>query len=617
MKLKKTCSLIIALALLCSSASALIGCGEISAGGRKDPPSWTGASSESTESSEGESSKYSEESEREEGAVGSTGSSSKEWENESGSGEVGGEIPTERTKLNVFHYKAGYGSQWIENLARRFEDKMENVSFGDGKRGVEITIVGEMRDFTSPQLLSSPHDVFFLEGSKNLLALMANGMLEPLDSVATEKTWANGFRSVSEKMTTEQRAAYALDGTYYALPHYVGGYGIIYNREMFEEQGFFLAAEPQRNSVLISESNPTKSVGLDGVADTYDDGLPTTYDEFFALCAEINGRGIDPVGITGEYIEHHVTQLFDSLIANNLGAEQAKLNYTFDGTAKELVVFDSQGNMRLDSNGEPLTESLAITADNAWNLSRQKGKYDALTFIERLLDNPDYYDEVSADISYLSNLEMQRLFLQNGMLGETEKAMIVDGAWWQTEASGYFEEMASIDEKWSKENRRFGWMPLPQPTKDDAQAIANGSKKSTYIDYLNAVACVKAYLDEDVKRAAFEFLRFAYSDEELVEFTYTTGTPIGLDYWDKIDYSELTYYEYTLIEHMKNAEMVYPVSGNGAYLGHMAVFNTAYKYGSVYGGVNYINPVRGIWWRGLSAKDYFAGHQPWYKNLIW
>ena len=79
---------------------------------------------------------------------------------------------------------------------------------------------------------------------------------------------------------------------YYAYPHYFTSFGITYNVELFDKKGYYFAEGYNPNGSLEDmfigsegvEYGYEKTAGPDCESGTYDDGLPTTYDEFFLLC---------------------------------------------------------------------------------------------------------------------------------------------------------------------------------------------------------------------------------------------------------------------------------------------------------------------------------------------
>ena len=531
---------------------------------------------------------------------------------------VGGEaIDATKTQLNVWHYFAGFRDEWLVELKDNFEKAFAGVSFEDGKMGVQVHHRGEMKaDWTASSMADSPYEVFFMEGPQNYLGIMAEGGVESLSSIMTTANPDDNNQTIEGKMTQQQKDFYNYNGNYYGIPYYTGNYGIVYNRDLFDEKKFYIAQTPdeETGNILITTTNPTKSKGPDGKSGTDDDGLPATYDEFFALCTAINKRGVDPIAVNGQHVDQYVTMLMDNLIANHDGLEQNTLNYTFEGTATNLVKIEN-GNVVLE-NGKPVTESMEINEGNAYNLARQEGKYYAASFIEKLLSNDDYYEEDGAENTSLSHTSCQQYFLQRGTSIDASSkpcAMLIDGTWWQMEATATFDYMGSQNSAYSKENRKLGWMPLPQATAEEAAKVASGEKKTVYSDHLNAVSCVKSKLAEGVKKAALAFLQYTYTDAALANFTYTTGAVVGMDYLDALDRSKLNYYETSLVDYIQNSDVAYQVPGCDLYAKNVVALRPADKYGC--GAHKTI--VRSVWDGKLSAKDYFIGHQEYFHNLIW
>lgn len=132
-------------------------------------------------------------------------------------------------------------------------------------------------------------------------------------------------------------------------------------------------------------------------------------------------------------------------------------------------------------------------------------------------DNGYYYKDSFTD-SY-SHTDNQEMFLMNGTEFSNESktiAMLVDGVWWQEESKDVFESMASNDEKYSAKNRKFGWMPLPKANEEKI------GSENVYTDFVDALMCLKKGAGTR-KEAALEFIKFACTDEMLVDYTKITG----------------------------------------------------------------------------------------------
>ena len=520
-----------------------------------------------------------------------------------------------KTKLTIFTYKAGYGDEWLVNLCNSFEKAYANYSFEPGKTGVIIDEPkGDMRTFTTAQMKESSFDIFFLENAPYYNYL--DGTLEDLTSIVENKADDSDSLTVLQKLDEQQTDYYGVkkdDKThYYGLPSYIGNYGIVYNIDLFNKKGYYLAAD-RTNGVILgtgANKNATKSNGPDGKPGTDDDGLPATYEEFFLLCDEIAGNNDTPVCWPGKYRQHHLENLLDSLVSDYEGVDQMRLNYTFEGEAEDLVVIEN-GKVKRNGDGTPVTEKKAITTSNGYDIARQAGKLYAMEFIEKLMTNKKYYND-GAFIDSFTHTDNQELYLMNGTeLSETDKttAMLIDGPWWMEESSGVFEAMSEADEKYSEKNRNFGWMPLPKATQDKV------GKGNVYSDYLNAFVCVKSGLSEGVKKAALEFVKYSCSDKMLRDFTRTTGAVKGYKYdMTAEDMSNLSQFSKTLISAVKSSDVVYKYSSSSFYNKNLTYLAYDVVYSANVNGSTYKNVVDGIREGGTTGEGYFKSYVEYFSK---
>ncbi len=542
---------------------------------------------------------------------GETSDSSASSSEESADSSVSGAQPTE---LRVAFTNAGFGSAWTSVLARDFEKKTENVSFEKGRLGADVSFEAGPSVVTETQVLTGDFDVYFIENPDNVLPLMSAGVLEPLNTLVNTPNPDDKGQKIVDKLYDQHKEAYTRDGNLYLLPHYIGSYGLVYNIDLFEKKGFYFAETPDEEGyLLVDEYRTEKSAGPDGKKGTYDDGLPTTYEEFFYLCREINATGIDPVGFTGTYSAWHLEYLMDALTVSYEGKEQARLNYTFEGTAKELVVFNEDGSIKRE-NGKIVTESAKITPETGYETARSIGKYYAMQFVEQLFGDTTYYNEEDSALdSGVSFTDMQRKFLENESLAQKEYAMTVDGTWWQSESTAVFERMSKKNDKYSKMNRNFGWMPLPQPTQEEADKIKNGERKTVYGDQINGVVCVKANLPKAKKKVALELLKYAYSDEGLTSFTYEVGATIGVDYFDALDDAKTTPYVKNYVAHLQSSDIVYPVSQEKRFAGQRNTYRAHTKYKSK----TYVDITQAFMYGDVTVDEFFADYQTKFKSIAW
>lgn len=482
-----------------------------------------------------------------------------------------GEKPVDETKTQivVYTYNAGFKDEWLWQLEADFEEANKDTVYEEGKKGVQIHHDGAMDSYSSDQIKNSNYDVFFMEGG-DYYSWRQSGALEDLTGIVTEKSKYDN-KTIRSKMNEKQISYFGgvtengAEEKYYAVPHYKGAMGLIYNVELFDEYGLYIS-DSEKTS-LIGKSNPNKSKGPDGKTGTengvdysMDDGLPATYDEFFYLCGQMLKRGVTPFALPGKFADYYVNILYNALVAEYEGLGQMELNLSFKGNAVDLVKLDVAMNKKnevescsvvRDSDGNPVIESTEIDYTNGYDVFRQAGKYYALDFIKKMVSDSEYYNSKAFSSTYMHTAVQKDFLLSNTDLSDSDEkyAMLVDGSWWEAEANITFNEMAKKSEKYSKQNRKFGWMPLPKATKAKLEEGNN-----VFLDYLEAAVCVKSNLGEK-KKAALDFVQYVCSDGALDKFTNITHALKDFDYEvSKETYENANYFMKTLINYNKKSQ---------------------------------------------------------------
>lgn len=504
------------------------------------------------------------------------------------------EFDPTKTQLEVFTYKAGFGDDWLFELETAFEEAYADYSFETGKTGVQVWHKGDMKTFTYQDIQNSEFDVLFLENA-NYNSYVNNGVLEEISDIVTKDN--TDGKTIESKLSAQQKALFEIDNKYYGLPGYIGDYGIIYNIDLWEERGYYIADNWSYTDFIIGNNKDRKkSAGPDGEYKTYDDGLPATYEEFYLLCEEIYADNKTvPLSVTGQYIDQHLGGLMNVLACNYNGYEQALLNYTYDGTAKNLI----------SVNNGVITElpDLEIKPDgtNVGELGKQAGNYYAMEFVKEILDNENTWLNDGHSASQYSHTDCQRDYLRNGttLNPGTSHAMLIDGCWWQAEASSVFENMAKTNPEYAATSRNFGWMPLPKQSADQP------GKKPVFTDYLRA--CVVVRKGTKVKDAATEFIKFSRADENLVKFTQTTGTLLGYDYELTSDeMAQCSTFTKSLIQYVNNADILYMESSADLYLSKYSQLTYDKMYSASIDGKAYNRPINAFLDnKNLTAEAYF------------
>ncbi len=548
----------------------------------------------------------------------------------SGGGE---KIDKTKTQLYVGNYDGGYGSKWMTELERRFEEKYADFSFEEGKKGVQV-FVDNKKSYTADDMVdllaTSDREVLFVSGQKfykmkdaKLLMDISDIVKEDLSSKYPDETG-----SIEEKIP-EAVMPYCktADGKYYALPSFDGALGVVYDKDLFNEKKLYFAkngAPSERlqengsftNYIFTNYRQDNLSAGPDGKYGTMDDGLPATYDEFFYLCDWMVKKNITPFSWTGTYIQNYSLFLYKYAYVDYEGQASAELQFnvgTKEGAnSTTLVKFDANGNPVIDAQGNPVLEDspTVITTDNYDELARQPGRYYALKFWEKII-NEKYYTKASVNNSQ-SHVMAQTDYIESKYTSNPI-AFLLEGPWWENEVrvSGGVE---AVVENQGKEadpaNRNFGFFPMPKAT--EAQV---GEK--TTVQTQNTSAFINAKTKANKVLVAKMFLQFAYTDESLNYQTKYTGLKSGVNYEiTEQTYENLSPFARDMLKFNENADQAYEVfSTKEISYAIEDKYVVLERTQSKVGGISKPSFFYSILTDKISAKDYFKGFYEMIKTV--
>ena len=480
-------------------------------------------------------------------------------------GGGGNDSNKDKATLYVYSFTSGFGSQWLESLIADYEEVMKDVEI-DGKKGLHIEPTAEKSDVAGSQMAGNREVVYFLEQQDYYELLAGNYIADITDAVTGVNPYDN--KTLESKMFDDQKAYFGreINGEthYYAFPHYFTSFGIVYDVELFNTKGYYFAdgydASGALQDMFVGTTDWAKTAGPDGQKGTGDDGLPTTYDEFLLLCDYIAGVGNDnPLIWTGQYRDSYLTHFINALAADYEGKEM-KLNFSFDGNATSL------GSVVGGEFVEDAEDTL-IDGTNGAELARQAGKYYAMDFYQDLY-NKSYIQDKSSTLysSTYTHLKAQEDFLKKST---KRNAMLLDGSWWQQEATSTFNVMGKTNPANSKQNRQLGWMPLPKQSADMV------GEKATMYDIMYPLCVMKNGLDTNSwqYKYALDFIQFANSDEQLAKFTQITGCTKALNYeLTSTQYEGLSYFGKSFYNSYKAADIVFPYDNNLLFANNQKTF---------------------------------------------
>lgn len=543
----------------------------------------------------------------------------------------GGEkIDESKSQLYVMNYNGGFGSEWFDEIIERFESVYEHYSFEPNKEGVQIVKDIGKTGYSSSELFknmnSNINEVLFSEDVNYLDYINNNYMLDISDVLTDVNTLYNTLdpnadgKTVKSKLNAQQTEYFTVNQKIYALPHYLGIEGIIYDMDLFNSKSLYYAKNGVgsedyaldkltnggfNGTVKYTNYNGAKSAGPDGKHGTYDDGLPATYSEFFDLCVYMTSaaKGINnPFTMSGEFADTYIEWIMSALAADYEGKEQTLLNFNFNGTAKNLATI-SGNSIVLDA------EDTQITAKNGYELYRQAGRYYALSFLEGISGYFDPSSWIDSDSAFTA----QQRYVRSDYEGDAIP-FFAEGVWWENEARDYFEDLVeeSNEEKYSRQNRKFGFLPLPKATYEQI-----GSRRTLVDNHfsLGWINANKVKTKEKITLAK-TFLKFCYTDYSLEQFTIQSGLIKAINYdisqpaYDGL--SEFSKQLWNLYE-SENVDVIYQYSKHPLYLNNPNAFKLIKSFTTNFG----TGIFTGIVKNGKTAKDYFEGINKYQTKARW
>ena len=534
-----------------------------------------------------------------------------------------------KSHLYVGLYNAGLGVDWLYDVKDRFEEFYKDESFEEGKTGIQIHIsdIEAGGPFLS-KIATATQEVVFSAGTDYYAFVNEGKVLDISSAVTTIPTEYGETKSIYDRMSNDEREFYkAEDGKYYGVPYSNIENYIVMNVDLFEKKSLYFAkggcpseylrTNPACDPALEGEWDDSmwsftgkgeKSAGPDGKYGTWDDGEPATYEEFYAFCENCSDNTIQAFTWAGKY-PNAISNAMIPMLVDYEGYEQMKLNYTFDGIAKDLISVSSDGTVTKK-------ESVKITGENGYELYSQAGRYYVLDFIYKLLKNKNFYDE-NVNIYNLNHthIEAQEDFISGGIIsGAKETALLWDGEWWLNEAEPAFKVLAeSKGAQYGITNRKFKMMSIPKATNEKVGEPYTKHVISSSVCMLNANIAQKK-IDW-----ALKFIKFAFTNESNLKFVEHTNTvrSYELDY-DEGYLDNLGYFTKSLIEREESAVKLMQGDNNKMYVNKSGDFFTpAIVWLSNIDGTEYEYPTYAYTKSGINAIKYFNGVQTAHNKTYW
>ncbi len=453
-----------------------------------------------------------------------------------------------KTIINFGCYDGGWGREWLDDSIVKFEEMYPeyHVEVYYDKSFTGETLRGKIDTIQQ--------DIFY--GSLNLYDYLDTDKLMDVTDVLT--TPLNEYLSDSQIPVTETKTieskiwkdmkdyCTSYDGKYYNTPFGGGFYSLNYDRDLFNSKRLFLT----KNGSFTNLSGDL-ALGQDGIADTYDDGLPVTYAEFKKLLEQMSKVNVIPFtwSSVGGYTQH---------FAHAFAVAQ-------DGVDVFNIFKFMNGEYTFTAKGE--TTPTTITKENAYLLCNTNGKKDALQFAKDVITGK-YYDPDagSSSMDYMTAQDTYLYSVENAKHYSSAKpiAFFIDGGHWYNEAKNTLAEMADMSDDYR--DRKIGVMPFPWC--EDATAT-----KSTYfMSSPNSALFIRKNATE--AEGSKKLLAFLNSDESLKISSKTCGIIRYMDYeLDDEDLQAMPYYYQTMWKASRYGDLCYNLCDNPVIFRNYAYFD--------------------------------------------
>ena len=446
-------------------------------------------------------------------------------------------VPTGGTKLyqiNVSMYEGGFGVDWIKQLAKEFnETTLKETDY-------EVIIIPEKRVADSIIMECSgknPTNQLFINASNELKTGIELGYFTDMSDILTSKVDGEENGTIQDKIANWDiwSNMYSKSGQgCYALPYSVGFQGMVIDHQEFIDQGWYNFATAAADGDALTEQGISYAEadgkltfvsatgvvnykagdfiltkGKDGKFGTYDDGQPTTEVEFEALVNRIG----ENVFIWGGGVSEYLNSIFDAIFAQYEGMADYDVYYNYDSKGKEIEFFDGTKE--------------AITLENGYKTRKMEGIKVAYEFFEKYFDylDPDKAHLVhpTAKNTTASQYEGQNKYLlgYQNTTKNPQSAIMIEGTWWENEATAMFNELEGRNR--GKGDREYRFLLLPE-----FEGQAN-DKSCLSVTSTGSISMSK---DKDKVREGYtkDFVRYILRDEALRYITRSTGDILGYDY---------------------------------------------------------------------------------------
>lgn len=488
----------------------------------------------------------------------------------------GGGTVSGKQEIGISIFNGGHGTAWATDLATKFmqenpeyNEKYEIVFYPEKKNEQEITNAMSMEGSTTQAAITSANR--FQDG------ILKGSAFEDLSDLLTRKV-DGSEKTIKDKFEDYDtwKAIYSNKGEgLYALPFSDSILGLVIDHQMFIDNGWYefateadageVAAQGitytvHRNGRLVFSSSTGESKykegdyilskGHDNKYGTYDDGQPVDIAGWESMLERIDASKTKCFISSGASVDYTNFILY-ALFAQYEGMTGWEAYFNYDSNGQTLKFINEDGTVRED----------VMTLENGYSINEIEGVYKAYEFMYKYMNPNPSNNAKSASWMHsactagaVTHIDAQNYFLTGlGKAGDKnnpQSAMLVDGAWWEYEASTMFNHLGTDDASRGYGQREYRYLVLPQ---------LEGQKndKSVFASCETGVLLVGKDKDKERLACTKDFIAYLLKDSSLSYYTGVTGTLMWYDYEvSPEDYAKLTPFAKNVLDIYKDKENI-------------------------------------------------------------
>ncbi len=450
-----------------------------------------------------------------------------------------------KTQINFTVYGGALAGKWSDIVLEEFAKRYANTNFGGGsKKGVYVDVTSNMGVQLTGLSTSGQH---ILTASPDITptTLAAGGELYNLSDIVNDTSRVGG--SIDEALYDNIKPILkGNDGNYYALPYFEYYDGLQYNRKVFSEQKALFADDSDttaqnyrckfsEKTFKLTNDAGVLSKGPDAIANTEDDGLPSSMEELLVLMCYFKERtNYWPVAVSGA-CQNYTNTMVNGLWVALAGQEKMQGYYNCRGTV-EVVKRDANGNIIYTNETifpgtnikKPETYTVELNDNNGYLGSDMIERYYAMALVEIMFKNNFFSPE--AENPGISHYDAQfGLMTGSAAPRYSNYAMLIEYSYMYNEVknSGLFKQMSLLGTTESDYDVRY--MCLPSSIYYEANKAEEPTSlglTANYYLFVNNTIKKQA----DVEAATIELIKFLYSEEVLQMITAESGFALSLEY---------------------------------------------------------------------------------------